>query len=398
MLFRPEAFEPLTQEPWDDERARRGIRAIVADAEERFDPVSLWPADEWDAWGSPTPLTGLYCGASGVIWALDALRRRGHADTRIDLAAAAQRALVRGREAPELSEAEDFELPRASAAALFSGETGVLVVARRVGGDSELEPLVEQRIIETRESEANEVMWGAPGGLLAARALLDWTGNERWAEVWRTTADAVWDARDDDGPWTQRLFGKASRGIGPAHGLVGIARALFGGGDLLSSDRRGLLLAQTFAALERNAVREGGLANWPPLDGGPLEGGDGEPRVQWCHGAPGVVTSAADFLPEELLLAGAELTWQAGPHGPKKGSSICHGTAGNGYAFLKAFERTGDEQWLDRARRFAVHALGQVERREGGHYSLWTGDLGVAVYAADCLDATTRYPVLETWD
>jgi uncharacterized protein YyaL (SSP411 family) len=110
------------------------------------------------------------------------------------------------------------------------------------------------------------------------------------------------------------------------------------------------------------------------------------------------VTSAGDFLPEELLLAGAELTWQAGPHGPKKGSSICHGTAGNGYAFLKAFERTGDEQWLDRARRFAVHALGQVERREGGHYSLWTGDLGVAVYAADCLDATTRYPVLETWD
>jgi lantibiotic modifying enzyme len=397
MLFRPEAFEPLTQEPWDEERVRRGIRAIVADAEERFDPVSLWPAEEWDAWGSPTPLTGLYCGAAGVIWALDTLRRRGHADVGIDLAAAARRALVRGREAPELSEAEDFELPRASAAALFSGETGALVVARRVGADASLE-LVEQRILETRESEANEVMWGAPGGLLAARALLDWTGDERWAEAWRTTADAVWDARDDDGLWTQRLFGKTSRSLGPAHGLAGIARALFGGGDLLSSDRRGLLLAGTVAALERNAVREGGLANWPPGDSGPLEGGDGDPRVQWCHGAPGVVTSAADFLPEELLLAGAELTWQAGPHGPKKGSSICHGTAGNGYAFLKAFERTGDEQWLDRARRFAVHALGQVEGREGGHYSLWTGDLGVAVYAADCVDGTTRYPVLDTWD
>ena len=79
MLFRPEAFESLTEEGWDEERARIGIRAIVADAEQRFDPVALWPAEEWDSSGSPTPLTGLYCGAAGVIWALDALRRRGHA-------------------------------------------------------------------------------------------------------------------------------------------------------------------------------------------------------------------------------------------------------------------------------------------------------------------------------
>ncbi len=87
------------------------------------------------------------------------------------------------------------------------------------------------------------------------------------------------------------------------------------------------------------------------------------------------------------------------PHGPEKGASICHGTAGNGYALLKTFERTGDEVWLDRARRFAVHALGQVERRraERGHgrYSLWTGDLGVARFAADCVDARSAYPVFD---
>jgi hypothetical protein len=71
------------------------------------------------------------------------------------------------------------------------------------------------------------------------------------------------------------------------------------------------------------------------------------------------------------------------------------------YAFLKAFERTGDELWLDRARRFAVHALEQVERARAarglGRYSLWTGDVGTAIYAADCLEATTAYPILETW-
>jgi hypothetical protein len=398
MLFRPAAFEQLTGEPWDEERVRGRIRAIVADAEERFDPVALWPAEEWDSWGSPTPLTGLYCGAAGVVWALDALRRRGHADVGIDLAGAARRALERGREAPELSEAKDFELPRASDAGLFSGETGNLVVARRVDGDRSLEPLIEARILESRESDANEVMWGAPGGLLAARALLEWTGDERWAEVWQTTAEAVWEARDDDGLWTQRLFGNTGRSLGPAHGLVGIACALLGGGELLSAARRDRIVADTVQILERSAVYEEELANWPPRDGGSLERPDGEPRLQWCHGAPGVVISTAEFLPEELLSAGAELSWRAGPHGPKKGASICHGTAGNGYAFLKMFERTADEEWLDRGRRFAVHALGQVERRGNGHYSLWTGDLGVAIFAADCLDGTTRYPVLETWD
>lgn len=397
MLFRPEAFERLTDEHWDEDRVRRGVRAIVEDTEERFDPVALWPAAEWDAWGSPTPLTGLYVGAAGVVWALDALRRRGHAEAGIDLAAAAGRALERAREAPELSEAEDFELPRAAEAGLFSGETGVAAVARRVGSNGELDPLLERRILESRESDANEVMWGAPGAVLAARAMLDWTGDERWAEVWRTVADSVWEARDDDGLWTQQLYGNTRRGFGPVHGLVGNVRALLGGGDLLASERRERLVADTVSLLERNAVREDGFATWPPGDGDSLARPDGEPRLQWCHGAPGIVTSTADFLPEELLVAGAELTWHAGPHGPGKGASLCHGTAGNGYAFLKAFERTGDEEWLDRARRFAVHAFGQVERGTG-RYSLFTGDLGVAVYAADCLDATTRYPLLETWD
>jgi hypothetical protein len=105
------------------------------------------------------------------------------------------------------------------------------------------------------------------------------------------------------------------------------------------------------------------------------------------------VIAAADYLDEELLLAGAELVWRAGPPTLEKGPGICHGTAGNGYALLAAFGRTGDELWLERARSFAAHALGQVEQAEG-RYSLWTGGIGVAIFAADCLDAKTGYPIL----
>ena len=163
-------------------------------------------------------------------------------------------------------------------------------------------------------------------------------------------------------------------------------------------DRREALTRETNDVLARTAVVEDGLANWPTAEGRGLVGPDDVIRVQWCGGAPGMVISAADYLEEELLLAAAELAWRAGPHGPDKGPCICHGTAGNGYAFLKAFARTGDERWLERARRFAVHALGQVKRRERGRYSLFTGDLGVAVYAADCLDGRSAYPIVDSWD
>ena len=165
-------------------------------------------------------------------------------------------------------------------------------------------------------------------------------------------------------------------------------------GGLLARDRVETLERETAAIVERLALTEDGLANWSRRE----RAGAGDLRLQWCDGAPGIVTATASYLDEELLLAGAELTWQAGPPGMEKGPAICHGTAGNGYAFLKAFERTGDELWLDRARRFAVHALGQVARRGHGRYSLWTGDVGAALYAADCLEARAAYPVLDSWE
>src|ERR671933_1691098 len=101
MLFEPAQFEPLTDEPWDPARVEDAIAAIVSDADAAFDPEALWPAHEWDGWEEPLPLKNLYVGAAGTIWALDALRRRGHAETSLDLAAAAFRTLELWRVEPE---------------------------------------------------------------------------------------------------------------------------------------------------------------------------------------------------------------------------------------------------------------------------------------------------------
>src|SRR3954451_8023949 len=130
MLFEPAQFVPLTVEPWDPARVEDVIAAIVSDADAAFDPRALWPAHYWDGWEEPLPLKSLYLGAAGVIWALDALRRRGHAETSLDLAMAALRTLELKRAAPDLTADEHYH-----PAALLCGETGPLLVAFRLAPD-----------------------------------------------------------------------------------------------------------------------------------------------------------------------------------------------------------------------------------------------------------------------
>jgi lantibiotic modifying enzyme len=180
------------------------------------------------------------------------------------------------------------------------------------------------------------------------------------------------------------------------HGLVGNVQALL---PVLDEERRSDLERRARSILTRAAHVENGHANWPPAERDQLENARGEIRLQWCHGAPGILCSAGSYLDEELVRAGAELIWAAGAHRDAKGAGICHGTAGNGYGLLAAFARTGDELWLERARRFAMHALAQVRRqrqeRGRGRYSLFTGDLGVALFLSSCLDARSAFPVLD---
>jgi hypothetical protein len=33
-----------------------------------------------------------------------------------------------------------------------------------------------------------------------------------------------------------------------------------------------------------------------------------------------------------------------------------------------------------------------------GRHSLWTGDVGTAIYAADCIDGRADYPIFDSWN
>jgi lantibiotic modifying enzyme len=394
-LYRPEAFEPLVDTPWSELRARAAIRDIVEDADSAFRGLRLfWQADQWDGWHGTSPMKNLYVGTAGVLWALDRLRQRGHTETKLDLAGLATRNVELFRERPDFM--KGMRLPTQREAALLTGEAGILLVAWRLSSSRTLADELLERVRQNVDNEAEEVMWGSPGTLLAAQAMLEWTGEERWRDAWNESAEALLSRRDEEGYWTQRLYGEEIRSLTPPHGVVGNVQALL---PLLDENRADALKGESGAILAANAVQANGLANWPPRARPELPGPDGQIRVQWCAGAPGIIAGAADYLDEQLLRAGAELAWHTGPPVLEKGAGICHGTAGNGYAFLKVFARTGDERWLERARLFAMHALAQVERlrveRGRGRYSLWTGDVGTAIYAADCINGTSNYPIFD---
>jgi hypothetical protein len=399
VLYSPEAFEPLTSTRWSEARARDGILEIVKDVDDAMrGPSMLWKADPWDSWQSTSPQKNLYVGASGVIWALDALRRRGVAETTLDLPKLAVRTLELFHERPDFIKVIAPPEPRMSSFML--GEAGILLVAWHLAPSRELEETLLDRVRANVASDADELFWGIPGTLHVARAMVDATKDTRWRDAWRESAEALWARRGDDALWTQRLYGHEAVGLSASHGLAGNTLALLRGGTLLPSSRRKALMRDANAIYARTAVSEGRLVNWPHRARPPLYV-DREIRLQWCSAGPGIIVSTSEFLDEELLLPAAELVWKAGPHGLDKGPCICHGTAGNGYALLKTSARTGDERWLARARRFAMHALEQVTRlrarRGRGRYSLWTGDLGVALFAADCIDARASYPVLDSW-
>jgi hypothetical protein len=337
---------------------------------------------------------GIYLGASGVIWALDALARAGVATLGrawADVAAALPDRYLAKPDVPELTDGRPVP-------SLLAGESGVLLAAHRLAPAPEH---VERMLGCVRANVTNptrELLWGSPGTALAAQLMYDETGDERLADAWRESADWLWDEWQD-GLWLQEMYGTKRRYIGPGHGFAGNVHVL-ARGDLLDARRRAELERRSLETLRRFVVRDGDLAQWLPTDDPASV--SATTRTQWCHGSPGIVTSLAPIGRKNdeltaLLVAGGELTWRAGPLA--KGPGLCHGTAGNGYAFLKLLDRTGDERWLERARAFAMHAAHQVERARAEHgrgrYSLWTGDVGAALFLASCLRADPAMPVLD---
>ncbi len=406
MLHDPARHEALCDVPWDEAAARAAIQSIVDDICRQFDPRQLWPSHprEREDGDAPVPQPMLYNGAAGVVWVLQRLAGQGAATVDLDLAP-----IVAGlHEHSRHWIAENESEP----ASFFLGHSAVLLLQwkwrpAQATADALL-ALVESNL----RNKALEALWGSPGTLIAALHMLEATQEPRWHALFRRGVDLLWEqmtpVRHSAAPerevwiWTQDLYGRVSQYLGAGHGFAGDLFPVVRGARWLDASVVAAFEARALETLDVVAVREAGLVHWEALFDPVAQGAAPRRALQDCHGAPGIIcrlTGTRSAPLQALLERAGELVWQAGPLVKRPG--LCHGTDGNGHAFLKLHASTGDERWLARARAFAMHALGQSDALAAQYGrrvpSLWTGDLGLANYLSACIVVDPALPTLDVF-
>lgn len=182
---------------------------------------------------------------------------------------------------------------------------------------------------------------------------------------------------------------------GMAHGWAGFLYAALVWSEVSggSPPRTAELRLRELAALARPRGR--GLV-WP---WSLRESARGATMPGWCNGSCGYVFlwtlahrlfGSLDFL--ELARGAA---WDA-VDAPDQATTLCCGLAGRGYAVLNLFRATGEMEWLGRAAGLLQRATARPAASGAHRHSLWKGDLGLAVLAADLMrPEEARMPFFE---
>ncbi|KAK8698625.1 hypothetical protein V6N13_114736 [Hibiscus sabdariffa] len=185
---------------------------------------------------------------------------------------------------------------------------------------------------------------------------------------------------------------------GAAHGLAGIMHVLM---DMELKPNEAEDVKSTLRYMIRNRFPSG---NYPASEQDRKQ----DVLVHWCHGAPGIaltlVRAAEVFGDDEFLEAAmdaAEVVWN---RGLLKRVGICHGVSGNAYVFLSLYRKTGNVEFLYRAKAFACFLLDQAHKlipkgeMHGGDspYSLFEGIGGMAYLFLDMIEPlSSRFPAYE---
>ncbi len=398
MIFEASEHEMLTSAAFDASSARAFVREIVRATDGAFEAGRGWPLHPEDRSGEETArYAGIYCGTSGTMLALTTLARAYNVELRHDYT----EAIV---ECEENYRREPADTSMTVVPSYFLGTVGIMLARYALTEDA---ATLDRIVTDMRANVGNptrEVLWGSPGTAIAGVLIRERDGDRRFDDVLRMVQTELWETWEPiDGEggllWQQDMYGDQRHYVGAGHGAIGNLTPFLGAMDLLSTEERAVLRERIAALLEAYIIRDADAANWYSL-GKPRFG----MRMQWCHGSPGVIIGLArypvdDERVEALLVQGGNGIWKAGPL--RKGPTLCHGTAGNGFAFLRLFERTGDDLWLHRAQRFSAHAMEQVTtwRETFGmpSFSLWTGELGVALYIDAVLRRDPRLLTLDSF-
>ena len=196
-----------------------------------------------------------------------------------------------------------------------------------------------------------------------------------------------------------RWFWNKKEYLGAAHGIIGILQQLLQSPPSIVQPTLPLIIATTDHLLSLRFKASGNL---------PSSAGNTDDRlVQWCHGAPGLsllcsrlyaVTGEAKWL--QAAIDASEVVWRGGLL--KKGVGLCHGIAGNGYAFLALHQLTKDEVHLRRAYHFVHFCFTEHRHRlfdqPDRPYSLYNGQAGLICFAVDAEQAHKAPPAFPGYE
>ena len=185
--------------------------------------------------------------------------------------------------------------------------------------------------------------------------------------------------------------------IGAAHGVAGILFMLLQAKEFLTEEELNRLVKPSVDALARWRFPSGNFHS--------SVGSTSDRLVQWCHGSPGVVhlfLKASEVFPKDadkylsVTRSSSEVIWTRGLL--RKGYGLCHGAAGNAYAFLALHEITGDDEDLRRGLEFANWCCDYG--RHGASipdepYSLLNGLAGTVLFLNDVLRGRNKFPAFE---
>lgn len=385
MVFDKSRHQELIKENWSEKKALETIRDIYKNTINNFDQNTFWPTDKNESTDNESNKS-IYFGASGTIWALNQISMFLNEKLSLD-----KKEIIKTIHEKYLSSPDTKEVNPA----YFVGESGIVLIDYKFNPTKNKEDLLFNLVEANIKNPTLEFLWAAPGTMIIASHMYDVTKEKRWKELYQQNVDHLlsklhFDKSRKFKTWTQDLYGSKKDIVGAGHGFIGNFLSILKNIDLIKqSDNEIYSLVSNF--LLNTYVEENNLVNWPVTTEGQYHT---KFLVQWCHGAPGIITSLIDFPTnnkklEDILKKAGDLIWEAGPL--NKNISLCHGTDGNGYAFLCLYKRTKNKVWLDRARYFAMQAI----KQRNGRFSLYTGEPGLAMYLISCIKEEPGLPLID---
>ena len=240
-----------------------------------------------------------------------------------------------------------------------------------------------------RPCEQLDLTLGRSGSLLAASLLLPLSSDSSLRSFGSATLRDLWTALGARPPLAAS---PARTFLGMAHGWAGYLYATLrwcsASGEPLPSR-----FVERLHELAELRTRKGRGAYWRRI----VEKDAMVPG--WCNGSAGYVflfAHAHRVFGDAQWLSLAELAGWNNWDEPRHLTSLCCGSSGRAYALLALYKHTGSREWLARARSLANHAVSAANATTQRRYSLWRGELGVAVLIADLASPeNARMPFFE---